>query len=92
MSDDKEKDNVVDIFSKVPVDENPKTSGLMRLSDDIDDVLNAYLYSGMSPDMVAAVLSNRLGTLISAMRSAGIDDSVDVYTQIVIDTVKNEED
>ena len=88
MSDDKKDDNVVDIFSRLPTEENPKTSALMRLSDDIDDVLNAYLSAGMSPDMVAAVISNRLGTLISAMRDAGIDDPVDIYTQIVIDTVE----
>ena len=84
--DQNDDDNVIDIFSKQVPETNPRTSGLMRMSDDIDAVLNGYLQAGMSPDMVAAVVANRLGTLLAAMRDAGIDDPVDVYTGIVVDT------
>lgn len=92
MSDDKRDDNVVDISSRLSSKESAKTSSLMSLSDHIDGVLNAYLTGGMSPDMVAAVMANRLGTLISAMRDAGVDDSVDMYMQIVKDTVDSRKD
>ena len=93
MTNDKDNDdNVIDIFSKQSPEINPRTSSLMRMSDDIDAVLNGYLQAGMSPDMVAAVVANRLGTLLSAMRDAGLDDPVEVYTQIVVDTFeKNDE-
>ena len=37
----------------------------------------------MPPDMVAAVVSNRLGTLLAAMKEAGIEDPVELYLDIV---------
>lgn len=86
MSDDKEKSNVVDLSSrrnKTPASANPEVEAVILLSDDIDDVLNEYLASGTPPDITAAVLANRLGTLLAAMSEAGISDPIEIYLDIV---------
>jgi len=85
MSDDKEKSNVVDLSSRrtKPEENDPEVEAVLLLSDDIDDVLNRYIAAGTPPDLVAAVVSNRLGTLLAAMEAAGISDPIDVYLDIV---------
>jgi ABC-type glycerol-3-phosphate transport system substrate-binding protein len=87
MSDDKEKSNVVDLSSRRPKPEeeehDAEVEAVLMLSDDIDDVLNRYIAAGTPPDLVAAVVSNRLGTLLAAMEAAGISDPVDLYLDIV---------
>lgn len=86
MSDDKEKSNVIDLSAKRNKQQDnadPKVDDVICLSDDLDDVLNEYLEYGVAPDLVAAVLANRLGTLLSAMKEAGIDDPIEIYLDIV---------
>lgn len=86
MSDDNEKSNVIDLLSRRldKVEEvDPEVEAVLLLSDDIDDVLNRYIAAGTPPDLVAAVVSNRLGTLLAAMNAAGISDPIDVYLDIV---------
>jgi hypothetical protein len=88
MSDenDKKKSNVVDLSArreKNKPDLDPEVEAVMLLSDDIDDILNEYLGAGMQPDMVGAVVANRLGVLIAAMKQAGLEDSVEIYLDIV---------
>jgi hypothetical protein len=86
MSDDKEKSNVVDLSSrrsKPEEESDPEVEAVLLLSDDIDDVLNRYIAAGTPPDLVAAVVSNRLGTLLAAMDAAGISDPIDLYLDIV---------
>jgi len=92
MSDenDKKKSNVVDLSARreknkpdIKPDVDPEVEAVMLLSDDIDDILNEYLGAGMQPDMVAAVVANRLGVLLAAMKQAGIEDPVELYLDIV---------
>lgn len=88
MSDenDKKKSNVVDLSArreKNKPETDPDVEAVMLLSDDIDDILNEYLAAGMQPDMVGAVLSNRLGVLLAAMKQAGLEDPVEIYLDIV---------
>lgn len=87
MSDDKEKSNVVDLSSRRPKPEeeehDAEVEAVLLLSDDIDDVLNRYIAAGTPPDLVAAVVSNRLGTLLAAMDAAGISDPIGLYLDIV---------
>jgi hypothetical protein len=92
MSDenDKKKSNVVDLSARreknksdIKPDVDPEVEAVMLLSDDIDDILNEYLGAGMQPDMVGAVVANRLGVLLAAMKQAGIEDPVELYLDIV---------
>ena len=92
MSDenDKKKSNVVDLSARreknksdIKSDIDPEVEAVMLLSDDIDDILNEYLGAGMQPDMVGAVVANRLGVLLAAMKQAGMEDPVEIYLDIV---------
>ena len=91
MSDenDKKKSNVVDLSARreknksdIKSDIDPEVEAVMLLSDDIDDILNEYLGAGMQPDMVGAVVANRLGVLLAAMKQAGMEDPVEIYLDI----------
>lgn len=88
MPDEKEpKSNIVDIFSrKKNQDQDSDAEAVLHLSDDLDDVLNEYIEVGMAPDLVAAVLANRLGVLLAAMKNAGMTDPVQIYLDIVSQT------
>lgn len=86
--DDKEKSNVVDLSSRRVKAQDPaadaEVEAVMLLSDDVDNILNSYLSAGTPPDLVAAVVSNRLGTLLAAMIEVGMDDPIEIYLDIVI--------
>lgn len=88
MTDEKEpKSNIVDIFSRKKNQEHDAdVEAVLHLSDDLDDVLNEYIEAGVGPDLVAAVLANRLGVLLAAMKSAGMTDPVQIYLDIVSQT------
>lgn len=87
MSD---KDNLFDIEKQRKKKENkespadPTTDIVLNMSDDIDDTLEAYLDLGLPFELVASVLANRLGMLLSAGKAAGAQDVTDLCVDIVL--------
>lgn len=95
---DKDETNVVDINkhrnkkSEFDIEKDPTMETVLKLSDDIDDVLEDYLNIGISFELVASVLANRLGTLLSAGKAAGIQDMTDLCVDILLKEAEFKQD
>lgn len=57
---------------------------ILNMSDEMDDVVKHYLDNGVTFQAVAAVMANRLGTLLSAGKKTNAPDITDLCIDVVI--------